>query len=61
MKNNLEMINDSYTLAITAYAMELANDEMKQIVLTELMKKSVREGKGLLNKFLKPCSYGSVR
>ena len=37
-------MSDTYTLALVAYAFELAHDPAKETALNELMKKVVREG-----------------
>lgn len=45
LQATLNQTKDSYTLALTAYAMELANHPLKEIALSKLLAKSVREGK----------------
>lgn len=44
LKKQLINVADVYTLAIMAYAMELADDPAKETILDELMKKAVRQG-----------------
>ena len=41
-------MSDTYTLALVAYAFELADDPAKETALNELMKKVVREGENKL-------------
>ena len=45
LKGKLGEMSDTYTLALVAYAFELADDPAKETVIAELMKKVVREGK----------------
>ena len=45
LKGKLREMSDTYTLALVAYAFELADDPAKETVIAELMKKVVREGK----------------
>jgi hypothetical protein len=49
LQANLNRTEDSYTLALTAYAMELANYPLKEIVLSKLLAKSVRTGNTICN------------
>ena len=44
LKGKLRGMSDTYTLALVAYAFELADDPAKETALTELMKKAIREG-----------------
>ena len=48
LKGKLRDTSDTYTLALLAYAFELANDPAKETALGELMKKAIREGELLL-------------
>lgn len=41
-------MSDTYTLALIAYAFELAGDSAKETALEKLTKKAIREGETLL-------------
>ena len=45
LKGKLGDMSDTYTLALIAYAFELADDSAKEIALEKLMKKVIKEGK----------------
>ena len=47
LKGKLGDMSDTYTLALIAYAFELADDSAKEIALEKLMKKVIKEGKFL--------------
>ena len=47
LKGKLGDMSDTYTLALIAYAFELADDSAKEIALGKLMKKVIKEGKFL--------------
>ena len=48
LKGKLRDMSDTYTLALIAYAFELAGDSAKETALEKLMKKAIKEGETLL-------------
>lgn len=48
LKGKLRDMSDTYTLALIAYAFELAGDSAKETALEKLTKKAIREGETLL-------------
>jgi uncharacterized protein HemY len=58
LRAQLSKVSNTYTLALLAYAFELAGDSAKETVLAELMKNVVREGE---TKLLTDFNMGQCR
>ena len=58
LRAQLSKVSNTYTLALLAYAFELAGDSAKETVFAELMKNVVREGE---TKLLTDFNMGQCR